>query len=447
MEDILRGYDVNPATWFYLSLLLIVAVFFRFGRVWSVRNLDLILLLSLSPGLILVETIPAAGYAWLFTATALLLLRLFSDPLFTRRPRLEQNLNVPGMAFLAISAFAFLMTIALTDPPPQSTVDTVGRAERLLNRQDAGVGEAKSEAGPAPSLLAAPVKGFSDVVAAGNGSSQAEDGQTALIAARTVVIIAHALVVAGLISVGSRHFGDMQIGLAMATLYLLLPCTAFDVGKFNHVLPSALIVWAVAAYRRPMIAGGLMGLACGTLFFPVFLLPLWAGFYDRRGAVRFGLALGIVGAILLASLAMTSTSAHSFAMQTFGSIDWGMLSFQAEESGFWRMYDPAYRIPVFVAFVLMLVVLTIWPRKKNLEHLMANSTAIIVATQFWYPQQGGVYLLWYVPLMLMVVFRPRMAHLLPPDLRTNAAQATSRPHAVPREMAASGSAVDRHFFR
>ena len=39
MEDILVGYEVNKETWFYHSLLLTIAVFFRFRRIWSLRDL------------------------------------------------------------------------------------------------------------------------------------------------------------------------------------------------------------------------------------------------------------------------------------------------------------------------------------------------------------------------------------------------------------------------
>ena len=43
MSDILfHYYRVNPTTWFYLSSLLSIALFFKFNRVWSVRNLDLV---------------------------------------------------------------------------------------------------------------------------------------------------------------------------------------------------------------------------------------------------------------------------------------------------------------------------------------------------------------------------------------------------------------------
>jgi hypothetical protein len=282
-----------------------------------------------------------------------------------------------------------------------------------------------------------------------------DHGMVEVVAARIMVILAHIAVLAALLVAGRTHFGDRSAGIAMATLYLLLPCTAYDIGKVNHVLPAALVAWAFVAYRRPMVAGGLLGLACGTVFYPVFLLPLWASFYGRRGAVRFGLALGIVAAVLLGTLALTSADRSSFTLQTIGSIEWTLLEFRdADPSGFWSLYDPAYRIPLFAAFAVMVVVLTIWPRTKTLEDLLAHSAAIIIGTQFWYPQKGGVYVLWYLPMILMVVFRPRLNHLGPPQPEIVVdASVTMRPaiaavptESRPREPALSGSG-SRPLFR
>src|SRR4051794_30847427 len=113
MEEILSGYSVNPQTWFYLSLLLIIAVFFKFGRLWSVRNLDLALLLTLAPGLLFIKSEyghSTLGYCWLFAVSGLLLLRLLFDGALTRRPRMEQNLNPAGMVFLCGAALLFQTT-------------------------------------------------------------------------------------------------------------------------------------------------------------------------------------------------------------------------------------------------------------------------------------------------------------------------------------------------
>lgn len=427
MGEILRGYEVNPPTWFYLSLLLIIAVFFKFGRLWSVRNLDLMLLLSLAPGLLLVKSSnPGAtvGYCWLFAASGLLLLRLLFDWTLTRRPRMEQNLNPAGMAFLCAAAMLFQTTKIITEAPDASTVKSVKQADELLKRQDASASTEPAETGavtgPAVRLLATPVVPLT--------------GGAEIAAARALAFLSHLAVLFGLIAVGRWHFSDTNLGLAMGTMYLLLPVTAYDVTQVKHLLPAALIVWAVAAHRRPTLAGLLLGLACGTLFFPIFLLPIWMAFYWRRGAMRFGLSLVLTGAILLASLLLTSADSLSFTRQTFGSIDWRVLKFQADDGvGFWSLYNPAYRIPVFATFIVLLGSLSIWPLKKNLETLLANSAAIIVATQFWYPDQGGIYVLWYLPLMLVVTFRPRLANL-PTEIRETDAKIT----------VSDGSANSRH---
>ena len=56
MNEILFHYEkIDPTTWVYLSSLLIIGLFFKFGRFWSVRNLDLLLLILLAPGLLLVS--------------------------------------------------------------------------------------------------------------------------------------------------------------------------------------------------------------------------------------------------------------------------------------------------------------------------------------------------------------------------------------------------------
>src|SRR5262249_16930427 len=56
MSEILFHYQkVNPTTWAYLSSLLMIGLFFQFNRFWSVRNLDLVLLILLPPGLLMVN--------------------------------------------------------------------------------------------------------------------------------------------------------------------------------------------------------------------------------------------------------------------------------------------------------------------------------------------------------------------------------------------------------
>jgi hypothetical protein len=395
----------------------------------------LALLLSLAPGLLIVQAAgpdSPLGYVWLFAVTAVLWLRMLADALWTRRPRYEQNLNPAGLAFLMCCALAFQTTNIVTKVPHESTVNTVRLADELLKRQDSLAThlEAESEApaaGPAGRLLATPVVPFA--------------GGVELVAARSLAVLAHLAVMVGLVLIGRWHFSDTHLGLAMATLYLLLPCTAYDVSRVTHVLPPALIIWAVALFRRPMLSGVLLGLACGTMFFAWFLVPIWVAFYWKRGAAKFGLALVSVAAVLVTCLILTSADTYSFTRQIIGSIDWSALKFDGGAgAGFWSLYDAAWRIPVFATYAVMLVSLTIWPFEKNLEHLLAHSASAVVATQFWYPHEGGVYVLWYLPLAIVVVFRPRLNHLSaqPPKSAAVADAALPAPSAA---QTASGSAV------
>ncbi len=412
MDVLLQGYSVSPPTWFYLSTLLILAVFYRFNRFWSLRNVDLVLLLLAAPGLLFAknESTRQLGYIWLFSLSGLYLARLLADPILQRRPQLGQNLNSGGLIFLCAAAFVFLSTKAITDTLPDSTKATVQQADDLLKRTNVPElphVQGEPAPGPAASLLAAPVEFMFEELAA-----------------RILSILAHGAVVAGLIVAGKKLFGDVQLGLAAATLYMLLPGTAYDVGKFNHVLPAALIVWAIVYYRKPVVSGVFLGLASGAMFFPVFLLPLWFAFYGRRGSLKFGIALGAVALILVGSLALTSRDGSTFVDKILGSVDLEVLAFRSDATGegFWKQseYLSFYRLPVIALYCMQLVLLTVFPRQKNVEHLLAHSAAIIISTQFWYTQQGGVYVLWYLPMFLMVVFRPRLLHLLPPDLSLEA---------------------------
>jgi hypothetical protein len=45
--------------------------------------------------------------------------------------------------------------------------------------------------------------------------------------------------------------------------------------------------------------------------------------------------------------------------------------------------------------------------------LLALSTAILLGFQFWYADRGGAYVLWYLPLLLLLVFRPNLADRRP----------------------------------
>jgi hypothetical protein len=241
-------------------------------------------------------------------------------------------------------------------------------------------------------------------------SEEAELSQEAIYVAtaRTVAIISHLVIVVGMIFIGYRHFDNIRTGVAAATLYLLLPYTALQTGRVDHVLPGALLVAAVAVYRRPIAAGVLIGLSIGALYYPAFLMPLWCGFYWRRGLWRFigGVAASV--AVSIASLARTSADAAMFFSQVKQMF--GVRLPVGDPTGFWQFegIDPVYRYPVLAAFCAMAISFAIWPAQKNLGTLMSCSAAVMLATQFWHAHLGGLYMAWFLPLLLLTIFRPNL---------------------------------------
>ncbi|HPP53080.1 MAG TPA: hypothetical protein PK777_09035, partial [Thermoguttaceae bacterium] len=232
---------------------------------------------------------------------------------------------------------------------------------------------------------------------------------------RTTAIVAHLAVVIGLVLIGYRHFENLHTGVAMASLYLLLPYTAQTTPRLDHVAPAALLVWAAEAYRRPGMAGILIGLAAGLICYPLLLVPLWCGYYWRRGRWRFLIGTGAVLVLMTLSLLLISKDQETFLAQLrqMYGVEELVRVFQTKPlpediAGFWRFHVSYYRIPVLVGGVVLAGSLAIWPPQKNYATLLSCSAAVLLTCQFWHMPGGGTYLNWYLPLAILTIFRPNL---------------------------------------
>ncbi|HTK74303.1 MAG TPA: hypothetical protein VL371_03540 [Gemmataceae bacterium] len=386
----------NATTWAVLSALMAVALFFKFNRILSVRNWDLVSLFLLVPGLLLLQEGRALwiGYLWLMAGGAYFFLRCLLDLALVRRPALAPNLNFAGMAWLTGTLFVSFGGVAVSRSAQQDL--PIGKRSAVLEEaQSLATAIVEQTAGPPPG-----------------------EHTTRFWVERGLAGTCHLAVILALIVIGWRHFQDATAGMAAATLYLLAPYTSFYLTQIDHVLPAALLLWAIAAYNRPTVAGLLVGLAAGS-FFPLLTLPVWLSFYWGRGARRFAcgfaatavLSLSITGAILWLDGQLASRL-----QQTLSLSDWQPWLVPTGES-FWSGVHWAYRIPVFVGYAAFVLITAIWPRPKDLSHLISLTAAVLIGIQFWYADQGGVYVLWYLPLLLLLMFRPNLSDRLPPAIQ------------------------------
>ncbi|MFM8326383.1 MAG: hypothetical protein ACKN9U_16095 [Pirellulaceae bacterium] len=468
----------EPSTWAYMSTFLVVGIFFLFHRFWSLRNLDLLLIILLTPGLLMVyegreqerslpqprsahrvsgsnpaqwptvrgerltvsplvqinqgdpkredpeiETILADessgsseasgvkvldsasprlaqarttqfyGFIWLLGVGGLWTIRMLVDTAMVRRPLLESNLTIGGQIFLGVCLFLFLMTNVLTSSAPnQRTGKQLGPGYILLNML--------------PDLPTTPTRE--------DASSQEQMGQfkgdiqaAPLVIARVLALVANLMLIAGMVLVAQSHFSNIRTGVGAALLMLLLPYTAQMCGRVDHVLPGALLVMAIYHYRRPAMSGFFLGCAAGLVYYPFFLLPLWCSFYWQNGLKRFLTGLGI--SLLGLSIALVFFGGDSSLLSHLRQMYGVFLPAVEGLEGVWGLgWHPYFRLPLLVAFVLLSASFVFWPAQKNLGTLLCCSAAIMAAAQFWHGYGGGLYMAWYLPLVLLTIFRPNL---------------------------------------
>ncbi len=229
---------------------------------------------------------------------------------------------------------------------------------------------------------------------------------TQLVWSRTLTILGQLLLITGILLVGGWHFGNLSTGVAAATLYLLLPYSSQMVGRLDHVIPGGMIVCALALYRFPWLAGSAIGVAAGLVFYPFFLVPLWLMFYLRRGLWRFigGYTTGWLAIMLVGLFCSSEMSFSETLLQMLGSPIFG----KQDAFGLWMFYDTTYRIPIFSLYLVCMGCLMLWPPRKNFGVLLSGTTLLMLGCQFWMVQEGGLFMAWYLPSLILTVFRPNL---------------------------------------
>jgi hypothetical protein len=393
----------NAPTWFYFSALLAVALFFKFSRLLSIRNLDVLTLFLPMPGFLLIiesERHALWGYVWLLGASLYFLVRCFIDLALVRRPALSSNLDLAGLAWLGGALFLSLVAVAVRQPnqrEPSARAKPASPADIIRQSSEKGV------------QLSAP-----DV--------DADRLRFAVVCA--LALLCHLSVVVGLVLIGWRQFEDVHAGMAAATFYLLLPYTYLllpgstsKLDRWDHAWPMALMVWAVFAYRRPTLAGAFLGVAAGTAFFPVVTVPAWLGFYRKAGATRFVVSFAVSAVVCLAVLGCVlwvNGELPSSLRSAWTGSDWQPWKEpHSGTSGVWEGVPWPYRMPLFLLSAALVLATAFWPSPKDLAHVLALSAAVLLSIQFWFADRGGTYVLWYLPFLLLLVFRPNLSAAVP----------------------------------
>ncbi|MBR4975632.1 MAG: hypothetical protein IKY61_01165, partial [Thermoguttaceae bacterium] len=210
-----------------------------------------------------------------------------------------------------------------------------------------------------------------------------------------------------IVLIGRFHLGATQTGLAAALLYLLLPYVNQFSACLDHIVPALAILTAVLFYRRPVVSGFALGAAGALAFYPFFLLPLWFGFYWKRGAARFAIGTS-AAALTFAVVLLAATGAGENNGSALAAMFGRRSIFLASADGLWEYFPRFYRIPLISLFGVFCVGYALWPPRKDLATLISGSVALMLAVQIWMGYRGGLYMAWYLPLAALTVFRPNL---------------------------------------
>jgi hypothetical protein len=401
--SLVSDLGLEPEVWLFLSLLGCLTLFFKFSRIWSIRNLDLLLLFVLVPGMRLIvgdQTKPPwSAFIWLFLGSALWLIRCLLDLGLSRRPLLEPNLNAAGLLCLSLGILGLLLaeTVSLPvhDGAARNPAEPAGREERPVS---------ESSEKPADGTVKNAIEPWLPL------SLKQEPAQ--VIVSRVLAVVAHCGLVVGLFLIGWRHFERPIAGLAMGACYLLLPYTRMALVDSGQLISAALIILAVFWHSRPSVTGALIGLAAGWIPACLGMIALWAGYYRGRGMYRFlivACSVAVICALLGASIPEVGRWARALGARSIaeaGLLPW----FEPKSTGsFWAGIDTSFRLPVLIAYVALVIVIMLWPSRKSLAELISLSAALLVASQFWYLDKGGALVQLYLPLVVLMMFRPTMA--------------------------------------
>jgi hypothetical protein len=409
--SLVADLGVGPEVWLFLTLLGCVTLFFKFSRIWSVRNLDLLLLYALAPGMMLLvghgSHQPWIAFLWLFLGSALWLARCLIDLGLARRPLLEPNLNAAGLACLSIGMLGLLVAETVSLPVDEGVA---------RNPAEPRGARPEPRSAPAGTLEANAAEAVSQVLKIAPLPSSLKMNRPQVILSRVLASLAHLGLVVALILVGWRHFERPIAGLSVATCYLLSPYTRIALVDSGQLVPAALIVAALAFYTRPSVAGALIGLAAGWMPACLGLVALWTGFYRGRLMWRFPtVALAVVVSCGTLAWTVPSLAVWARAMGARSLAEAGLLpQVEPPDSGsFWSGIDANYRLPVLIVYLALVLVTSLWPAQKNLGELIALSAALLVASQFWYFDKGGTLVLLYLPVVLLMMFRPTLTSKRP----------------------------------
>jgi hypothetical protein len=411
-------------------------------RLRSVRNLDLVVLVSLSVSLWYFNE------GRIFTSVPLVypvLLYLLARTLWIGlRDRASAASRPVWPVWLLVAATIFLAGFRIGLDVGDSNVIDVGYsgvigAHRIASRQ-APYGHFPLETGPACGPADRSGRTVLRIQANGRCEGQAEHGDTygsvtyqaylpgyaifgwkgkgdPLHAAHFTAIVFDLACMLGLVLVGLR-FGDRRLAATLAFAWAAFPFTQYAAStSSNDAIQPALLIFGFWLAASPWGRGSFAALASWTKFAPLVVAPLWATYPARRLRPTAFFLAAFAAATLVAFWLLLLEPDPVGAVSTFW--DRTIRNQFDRESPFslwdWRQYHaglPDLHVLQRVLQVLLLagaVVLAFLPRHKSPLQLAALTAALLIGFEIVLTHWFYLYVAWFFPFVAFAILAPEKA--------------------------------------
>ena len=391
-----------PYVWGPLALLFALA-FWRTDKLYSLRNLDLLALLSflVSHGFFRVgETYPAV-LLWYPPLLYLLARTLLLG--FGIGERVEKTSNFPTSVLLILGALASGLVLGLNLDSRVIDVGYAGvvGADRILDGalpygnmpEEVGTGDTY---GPLNYLLYVPFLWLF-------GWSGEWDFLPAAHAVTALAFIGGALSML----VAGRRYAGAQGGAAMLFAWAVFPYTLYSANNnTNDIIVAAVAAVAVAAATSPLARGASIVSGFAIKLFPIVLAPLWM-LQDgtRRRGPLLDFVLGGLGVFFLTFWVLAlEGDPIAGAVEFFDTT----LRFQGERETPWTVFAqiPELKVlqPVLTAAVVLLAfVVPVVLKKRTIRRLAALSAALVIAFELTVNYWFYPYVTWFEPFVFVAL--------------------------------------------
>ncbi|MHC4131704.1 MAG: hypothetical protein ACYSR3_06900 [Planctomycetota bacterium] len=422
---------LEGAAFCWISILLVFIFLGDFSRLFSRRNFDILLLYLICPFLLVLWENRKFSYAAIFVVTILFFIRclyqLWNKPTIIR----EDNVHFRRAAIMVlILACVFHGFTVYERPMDDSGLFSVIGAAYIQETGKLPYGSEYGHLGvygPLLYMLHIPANWmFESNITFDTSNSELLWGPYEgfeMRGGQTIILIFDLLAMLALYCFGKKY-ADKNTGVLLALVYALCPYVigiggAGGLQWTSHTVGTAFVVFALVWMNRPLVSGLLLGLCCGMLYYPLFLLILWFGYYVRSSgwcaAFKFLGSFALVGlACLIMIIVLTEPSGEYEGLSSLGAFIQDTVYQQQFSEGygqsgfsFWGQFPdiskwgkPAAGI-IYILFCLLIGFI---PRKMHMRELVALTAAVLVGTQFVLSHGGGTYIGFYIAPFIIMLF-------------------------------------------